>query len=57
MKRAKRQIEEWLDERYSIINMLSRPSDRSYYEGALRALEFAGYDWIRNEKGKHKLFI
>ena len=54
----RRQTEKWLDERYSIANMeeTSRPQDVSYYNGALKALEFAGYYWERGERGKHSLY-
>ena len=31
-------------------------SDMSYYNGALKALEFAGYEWKRDADGKHTLF-
>lgn len=56
-KEIKRQTEEWLDERWIIVCMKdSSPQDVSYYNGALKALEFIGYDWVRYEDGKHKLF-
>ena len=43
-KVIKQQTEEWLDERWMIANMKdARPQDMSYYMGALKALEFAGY--------------
>ena len=28
----------------------------SYYMGALKALEFAGYEWKRDIDGKHTIF-
>ncbi len=61
MKRTQREIkqqtEEWLNERWMIANMKdSRPQDTSYYNGALKALEFAGYEWKRDEYGKHILY-
>lgn len=34
----------------------ARPQDMSYYMGALKALEFAGYEWKRDVDGKHTLF-
>ena len=46
-KIIKQQTEEWLD---------VRPQDMSYYMGALKALEFAGYEWKRDADGKHTLF-
>ena len=56
-KAIKQQTEEWLDERWMIANMKdTRPQDMSYYMGALKALEFAGYEWKRNADGKHTLF-
>ena len=49
-------IEEWLDERWIIANMEdARPQDISYYLGALKALEFVGYDWQRDVDGKHNV--
>ena len=56
-KVIKKQTEEWLDERWMIANMEdARPQDMSYYNGALRALEFVGYEWKRDADGKHTLF-
>ena len=56
-KEIKRSTEEWLDERWMIANMEdARPQDMSYYNGALKALEFAGYEWQRDEDGKHTLY-
>lgn len=34
----------------------ARPQDMCYYMGALKALEFAGYEWKRDNDGKHTLF-
>ena len=62
MKRTEREIkqqtEEWLDERWNIAHLEEppRPQDISYYNGALKALEFAGYEWQRDENGKHTLY-
>ena len=56
-KEIKQQTEEWLDERWIIANMKdTRPQDMSYYNGALKALEFAGYEWKRDADGKHTVF-
>lgn len=56
-KVIKQQTEEWLDERWMIANMKdTRPQDMSYYNGALKALEFVGYEWKRDVDGKHTLF-
>ena len=56
-KIIKQQTEEWLDERWMIVNMKdARPQDMSYYNGALKALELAGYEWKRDTDGKHTLF-
>lgn len=53
----KKQTEEWLDERWMITNMEeARPQDIGYYLGALKALEFAGYEWQRDVEGKHTLY-
>ena len=30
--------------------------DMSYYAGAVKALEFAGYEWQRDAEGKHTLY-
>lgn len=51
-----KRTEEWLDERYSIYKMANRNEDLLYYQGALKAVEFLGYEWERNEDGKHTLF-
>lgn len=54
----KNQTEAWLDERWQIANMENaRPQDMSYYDGAIEALVFAGYDWERDAQGKHKLYM
>jgi hypothetical protein len=56
-KEIKQQTEEWLDERWMIANMKdTRPQDMSYYMGALKALEFVGYEWKCDADGKHTLF-
>lgn len=57
-KEIKKQTEEWLDERYMIINMNIPPrqADVSYYKGALEAICLLGYSWKRNEDGKHIIF-
>ena len=61
MKRTSKQInhqtEEWLDERWMIANMEdASQQNMSYYEGALNALEFAGYDWKGDVEDKHTLY-
>lgn len=56
-KEINERIESFLNERWMIANMEdSRPQDMSYYNGALKALEFAGYDWRRDEDGEHRVF-
>jgi hypothetical protein len=51
-----KRTEEWLNERYFISKMEdTRPQDISYYKGALAACEFLGYEWKRDENGKHTL--
>lgn len=56
-KERTEQTEEWLNERWMILNMDDPPrqSDVSYYNGAVKAIEFLGYDWIRYENGEHKV--
>lgn len=57
LKEIKEQTAEWLNERWMIANMEdARPQDMSYYNGALKALEFVGYEWKRDEDGKHTLY-
>ena len=34
----------------------SRSQDMSYYNGSLKALESAGYDWQRDVDGKHRVW-
>lgn len=55
-----RRTEEWLNERWEIVHMTDKdgkpyPANQIYYDGAIRAIEFLGYSWMRDEKGKHKL--
>jgi hypothetical protein len=48
--------ENWLNERYFISKMEdARPQDVSYYNGALAVCEWLGYEWKRDENGKHTL--
>lgn len=56
-KEIKNQTEKWLNERWNIVNREdARPQDVSYYNGAVKALEFAGYEWKRDTSGKHTLY-
>lgn len=50
-----KRTEEWLDERYSILNMANRNEDLQYYRGAVKAVEFMGYEWRRDKNGKHTI--
>ena len=51
-----KQTEEWLDERWRILWMDNPPrQDLSYYNGAIKAVEFLGYSWKRDENGKHTI--
>ena len=50
-----KRTEEWLDERYSIWEMTHRNEDTQYYSGALKAVEFMGYEWRRDKNGKHTI--
>ena len=53
----KRRTEEWLDERWFIAHMEdARPQDMSYYNGAIHALQFLGFNWERDENGKHLIY-
>lgn len=55
-KQMQKMTEEWLNERWIFaISEDARPQDISYYHGALTALEFIGYNWIRDIEGKHTL--
>lgn len=64
MARTEKQVikatEEWLDERWIIANMEVNEeidlADMKYYEGAIAAVEWLGYDWKRDQNGKHRLF-
>lgn len=31
-------------------------ADMEYYKGAIAAVEWLGYDWKRDQDGKHRLF-
>lgn len=63
MKRTEREIkkqtEDFLNERWQIVTMVPmadvRPQDLAYYNGAIKACEFLGYEWYRNENGCHTL--
>lgn len=56
-KEIKQQTEIWLNERWMIANMKeARPQDMSYYNGALKTVEFLGYEWQRHEDGIHTLY-
>ena len=52
-----KQTEEWLDERWSIAHFKNPPRqpDLNYYKGAIKAVEFLGYSWKRDENGKHTI--
>lgn len=59
MKNAqKKALIEWLDERYSIA--ISSPDENrtaniNFYNGAIEAIQFMGYWWMRNENGHHTI--
>ena len=58
MKRTQQEIieqtESFLNSRWYIANMDdARPQELSYYNGACKALTFAGFSWSRDENGKH----
>lgn len=56
-KEMSERTERFLDERWIIANMEdSQSQDMSYYNGALKALEFAGYNWQRDVDGKHRVW-
>ena len=56
-KEIKQKTEEWLNERWYIANMEdARPQDMSYYNGAVHAVQFLGYNWERDENGKHLVY-
>ena len=54
-KEAIKRTEEWLNERYNIWEMTNEWADLHFYRGALKAVEFMGYEWRRNEDGKHTI--
>ena len=61
MKRTQRQVientEAFLNERWMIACMTdARQRDMSYYNGACKALEFAGFTWERDVDGKHRVY-
>ena len=53
----KERTESWLNERYRIMNMEEpkRQADVSYYNGAIMAVEMLGYEWRRDDEGKHTI--
>lgn len=55
-KQMNKMTEELLNEMWiCVISEDARLPDISYYYGALKALEFIGYKWIRDIEGKHTL--
>lgn len=53
----KKRTEKWFDERWRFTQMEdARPQEMSYYLGAVKALEFLGFDWVRDEHGKHTIY-
>lgn len=49
---------EWLDDRYWLITHTPKSNEvanRAYYNGAVMAVEYMGYWWIRDENGHHKI--
>lgn len=49
--------QDFLNERYYISKMDdARPQDISYYNGALKVLEFLGISWLCDENGKHTVY-
>ena len=61
MKRVNNEMidrtEEWLDERWLIATMDdARTQDVSFYNGATQAIQWLGFNWERNEEGKHIIY-
>lgn len=54
----KKNVEEFLDERWLILNMYTppRPADLAYYNGVLATVEKFNYSWTRDNDGKHKIW-
>lgn len=56
-KEIKQHTEAWLNERWKFATAEdARPQDKSYYNGAVKALEIVGYEWKRDDNGKHTLY-
>ena len=57
MEKKHERTEEFLNEQWIIGNMKdSWLRGMSYYNGALKVLELAGYNWQRDVDGKHRLW-
>ena len=61
-------VEQWMDERFELAlraeetlgnkdgrQLLPQNADYNYYKGICDALVALGFDWIRNENGKHRI--
>lgn len=57
MRNIKKEQKKWFDERWRFTQMEdARPQEMSYYLGAIKTLEFLGFDWVRDEHGKHTIY-
>lgn len=51
-------LEVWLDERYYLAKKDNASSkDITFYNGAVKALYFAGIELFRNDDGEHTIII
>ena len=53
-KQAKRNLEEWLDDRKNIMELFNNPADEVFYKGAIEALTRAGVEVIMKDE-KHMI--
>ena len=54
----KKLLIEWLDERFSIAQHSTeeyRSANINFYNGAVSAVEFMGFWWLRDENGHHRI--
>lgn len=55
-KKQEENICNWLDERYELYIVKKDKADWTYYRGLVDMLFACGYEWERDEKGKHIIY-
>lgn len=55
-KKQKKQLAEYLEERWDIYCASGRPEDLNFYNGIIRTVEILGYSWERKENRTHIIY-